>query len=106
MQTTLPALDQRHDVVRQGNMTTSDNNHERRSLLSSAAVGLRAPRTAQQHPAQTELSTRFERDALPLRDTLYRHASLWCTRPTVTYVINALIDQPTALSTAWLIAQP
>jgi hypothetical protein len=55
---------------------------------------------------QTELSTRFEREALPLRDTLYRHASLWCTRPTVTYVINALIDQPTALSTAWLIAQP
>ena len=23
---------------------------------------------------QTELSTRFERDALPLRDILYRHA--------------------------------
>ena len=73
-------------------MTTSDNNHE--------------PPLPSPPPAQTELSTRFERDALPLRDTLYRHASLWCTRPTVTYVINALIDQPTALSTAWLIAQP
>ena len=55
---------------------------------------------------QTELCARFERDALPLRDTLYRHASLWWTGPTVTYVIDAFIDQPTALLTAWPVAPP
>jgi RNA polymerase sigma-70 factor, ECF subfamily len=50
MQTTLPALGQRHDVLKPADMTNSASN------------------------VQTELSTRFERDALPLRDILYRHA--------------------------------
>src|SRR5580693_9450954 len=50
MQTTLPALGQRHDVLKPADMTNSASN------------------------VQTELSTRFEREAVPLRDIMYRHA--------------------------------
>jgi RNA polymerase sigma-70 factor, ECF subfamily len=56
-------------------MTNSQSNHECSSLPSgSARVSLRARRPVQRRPVQTELSARFERDALPLRDALYRHA--------------------------------
>jgi RNA polymerase sigma-70 factor (ECF subfamily) len=56
-------------------MTNSDSNHECRSVLTnSARVSLRTRRPAQRRPVQTELSARFERDAVPLRDVMYRHA--------------------------------
>jgi RNA polymerase sigma-70 factor, ECF subfamily len=55
-------------------MTNSDSNHECRSLLSNSAVSLRTHRPAQRRPVQAELSARFAREAVPLRDILYRHA--------------------------------
>jgi RNA polymerase sigma-70 factor, ECF subfamily len=50
-------------------MTNSESNHECRS-----AVSLRARRPAQRPSVETELSARFEREAVPLRDVMYRHA--------------------------------
>jgi RNA polymerase sigma-70 factor (ECF subfamily) len=55
-------------------MTNSDSNHTYRGRLSNSAVSLRTRRPVQQRPVQAELSARFERDAVPLRDILYRHA--------------------------------
>ena len=52
-------------------MTNPQSNHECRS---SSAVSLRARRPVQRRPVQTELRARFEREAIPLRDALYRHA--------------------------------
>jgi RNA polymerase sigma-70 factor, ECF subfamily len=56
-------------------VTNSESNHECRSLLSSSArVGLRARRPVQKRSVEAELSARFEREAVPLRDILHRHA--------------------------------
>jgi RNA polymerase sigma-70 factor (ECF subfamily) len=52
-------------------MTNPESNHECRS---SSGVSLRARRPVQRRPVQAELSARFTRDAVPLRDALYRHA--------------------------------
>lgn len=50
-------------------MTNSESNHK-----CSPAVSLRAPRPVQTPSVEAELSARFERDAVPMRDVLYRHA--------------------------------
>ena|ERR1700722_8633354 len=55
-------------------MTDSESNHKCRSALRSSAVSLRALRLVQRRSVEAELSTRFEREALPLRDILYRNA--------------------------------
>jgi RNA polymerase sigma-70 factor (ECF subfamily) len=55
-------------------MTDSESNHKCRSALRSSAVSLRALRPVQRRSVEAELSTRFEREALPLRDILYRNA--------------------------------
>lgn len=52
-------------------MTNPQSNHECRS---SSAVSLRARRPVKRRPVQAELRARFEREAIPLRDALYRHA--------------------------------
>jgi RNA polymerase sigma-70 factor, ECF subfamily len=49
-------------------MTNSESNHECRSTAT------RARRSAQSRSAETELSARFADEAVPLRDTMYRHA--------------------------------
>jgi RNA polymerase sigma-70 factor, ECF subfamily len=50
-------------------MTNSESNHE-----CCSAVSLRARRPAQRRSVEAELSARFEREAVPLRDVMYRHA--------------------------------
>jgi RNA polymerase sigma-70 factor (ECF subfamily) len=55
-------------------MTDSESNHKCRSALRSSAVSLRALRPVQRRSVEAELSARFEREAVPLRDILYRNA--------------------------------
>jgi RNA polymerase sigma-70 factor, ECF subfamily len=55
-------------------MTNSDSNHECSRLPDSPAVSLRARRPVQRGSIEAELNARFARDAVPLRDILYRHA--------------------------------
>ena len=55
-------------------MTNSDSNHKCRSVLRSSAVSLRARRPVQRRSVEAELSARFARDAVPLRDVMYRRA--------------------------------
>lgn len=55
-------------------MTNSQNNHKYRNLLRSTTVSPRPRKRARRRPVQTDLCARFERDALPLRDILYRQA--------------------------------
>jgi RNA polymerase sigma-70 factor, ECF subfamily len=50
-------------------MTNSESNHE-----CGSAVSLRARKPVQRPSVETELSARFEREAVPLRDVMYRHA--------------------------------
>jgi RNA polymerase sigma-70 factor, ECF subfamily len=50
-------------------MTDSQSNHE-----CGSAVSLRARRPGQRPSVEAELSARFAREAVPLRDTLYRRA--------------------------------
>src|SRR3984957_2787036 len=55
-------------------MTDSESNHKCRSALRSSAVSLRARRPVQRRSVEAELRARFAREALPLRDILYRNA--------------------------------
>jgi RNA polymerase sigma-70 factor, ECF subfamily len=46
----------------------------RMTAVQSHPAATRARRPVQRRSVETELSTRFEREAVPLRDILYRHA--------------------------------
>ena len=64
----------RRFVQRSTHRPETKGRHRNQLTHNNGKWGFRKMSTKQRRPVQAELSARFERDAVPLRDVLYRHA--------------------------------